>query len=191
MGSVSPTPRLSGAEADGLIELVHVPVLRELARRGTPFSGALFAGVMLTPAGPRVLEFNCRFGDPETQSQLPRLGGDLLEALAASAAGKLGGVELPVSDRAAVTVVLAGRDYPERSDVGTPIEGIAEAEAAGAHVFHAGTALHDGRLVTNGGRVLDVTALGDSVADARAAAYEAASRIHFDGVRFRRDIASA
>jgi len=191
MGSVSPTPRLSGAEADGLIELVHVPVLRELARRGTPFSGALFAGVMLTPAGPRVLEFNCRFGDPETQSQLPRLGGDLLEALAASAAGNLGGVELPVSDRAAVTVVLAGRDYPERSDVGTPIEGIAEAEAAGAHVFHAGTALHDGRLVTNGGRVLDVTALGDSVADARAAAYEAASRIHFDGVRFRRDIASA
>jgi phosphoribosylamine--glycine ligase len=191
MGSVSPTPRLSGAEAEELIELVHVPVLRELARRGTPFSGALFAGVMLTPAGPRVLEFNCRFGDPETQSQLPRLGGDLLEALAASAAGNLGGVELPVSDRAAVTVVLAGRDYPERSDVGTPIEGIAEAEAAGAHVFHAGTALHDGRLVTNGGRVLDVTALGDSVADARAAAYEAASRIHFDGVRFRRDIASA
>jgi phosphoribosylamine--glycine ligase len=90
-----------------------------------------------------------------------------------------------------VTVVLAGRDYPERSDVGTPIEGIAEAEAAGALVFHAGTALHDGRLVTNGGRILNVTALGDSVADARAAAYEAASRIHFDGVRFRRDIASA
>ena len=191
MGSVSPTPRLSGAEADELVELVHVPVLRELARRGSPFSGALFAGLMLTPAGPRVLEFNCRFGDPETQSQLPRLGGDLLEALAASAAGDLGGVELPASDRAAVTVVLAGRDYPERSDVGTPIEGIAEAEAAGALVFHAGTALHDGRLVTNGGRVLNVTALGDSIEDARAAAYEAASHIHFDGVRLRRDIANA
>jgi phosphoribosylamine--glycine ligase len=191
MGSVSPTPRLTSAETDELVELVHVPVLRELARRGTPFSGALFAGVMLTPAGPRVLEFNCRFGDPETQSQLPRVGGDLLRALAASAAGDLRGVELPVSDRAAVTVVLAGRDYPERGDVGTPIDGIEDAEATGALVFHAGTALHDGRLVTNGGRILDVTALGDSVADARAAAYEAASCVHFDGVNFRRDIANA
>jgi phosphoribosylamine---glycine ligase len=136
-----------------------------------------------------VLEFNCRFGDPETQSLLPRLEGDLLEALAACAAGDLGGVALPASAQAAVTIVLAGGDYPERGDTGTPIEGIDEAEATGALVFHAGTALHDGRLVTNGGRILNVTALGDSLAAARAAAYDAASHIDFAGVQFRRDIA--
>jgi phosphoribosylamine--glycine ligase len=189
MGSFSPVPGLTGAEVEELVQIVHVPVLRELARRGAPFSGVLFAGVMLTDDGPRVLEFNCRFGDPETQSLVPRLEGDLLEVLAASAAGALGGVPLPVSAQAAVTIVLAGRGYPERSDSGTPIDGIADAEAAGAHVFHAGTALHDGRLVTNGGRVLNVTALGETVAEARSAAYEAASRIDFAGVQFRRDIA--
>ena len=189
MGSFSPVPQLSGAEVESLVESVHTPVLRELARRGTPFSGALFAGLMLTADGPRVLEFNCRFGDPETQSLVPRLEGDLLAVLAACEEGALGGLTLPASSKAAVTVVLAGRDYPEAGDSGTPIDGLDDAEAAGALVFHAGTALHDGRLVTNGGRILDVTALGDTVADARAAAYDAASRIHFAGVRFRRDIA--
>jgi phosphoribosylamine---glycine ligase len=189
MGSYSPVPRLSEDEVADLVELVHVPVLQELARRRSPFTGALFAGLMLTEDGPRVLEFNCRFGDPETQSLLPRLEGDLLAALAASAAGELRGVELPVSEQAAVTVVLAAREYPERGDSGTPIEGIAEAEETGALVFQAGTALHDGRLVTNGGRILNVTALGDSIAAARATAYDAAARIDFAGVRFRRDIA--
>ncbi len=189
MGSYSPVPRLSGAEVDELVDLVCTPVLRELARRKTPFAGALFAGVMLTPDGPKVLEFNCRFGDPETQSLLPRLDRSLLEALAASAHGDLRGVSLPVSDDAAVTIVLAAGDYPERGDSGTPIEGIADAEATGALVFHAGTALHEGRLVTNGGRILNVTARGETIAAARAAAYDAASRIDFAGVRFRRDIA--
>jgi len=190
MGAYSPVPRLSDVEVAELVELAHAPVLKELARRGAPFSGALFAGLMLTADGPRVLEFNCRFGDPETQSLLPRLEGDLLEALTACAAGNLGGVSLPASSQAAVTIVLAGRDYPERGDTGTPIEGIEEAEATGALVFHAGTALHDGRLVTNGGRILNVTALGDSLTDARAAAYDAASHIDFAGVQFRRDIAN-
>jgi phosphoribosylamine--glycine ligase len=189
MGAYSPVPRLSDADVTELVELAHAPVLKELARRGAPFSGVLFAGLMLTDDGPRVLEFNCRFGDPETQSLLPRLEGDLLAALAACAAGSLGGVSLPVSAQAAVTIVLAGGDYPERGDTGTPIEGIEDAEATGALVFHAGTALHDGRLVTNGGRILNVTALGDSLAEARAAAYDAASRIDFAGVQFRRDIA--
>jgi phosphoribosylamine---glycine ligase len=189
MGSYSPVPRLAEDDVSKLVALVCTPVLEELARRRMPFLGALFAGLMLTEDGPRVLEYNCRFGDPETQSLLPRLEGDLLEALAASAAGSLAGVSLPASKQAAVTVVLAARDYPERGDIGTPIEGVAEAEAAGALVFHAGTALHDGRLVTNGGRILNVTALGDSIADARAAAYDAAARIDFAGVRFRRDIA--
>jgi phosphoribosylamine--glycine ligase len=189
MGSYSPVPRLSDDQVAALVEQVHVPVLRELARRRTPFTGALFAGLMLTDDGPRVLEFNCRFGDPETQSLVPRLDGDVLAALAAAAAGDLGGVELPASDQAAVTIVLAARDYPDRGDVGTPIEGIEDAEATGALVFHAGTALQEGGLVTNGGRILNVTALGDSIDAARAAAYDAAARIDFAGVRFRRDIA--
>ena len=191
MGSYSPVPRLSDSDVAELVELACTPVLRELEHRRTPFVGVLFAGLMLTADGPRVLEYNCRFGDPETQSLLPRLEGDLLEALAACATGSLAGVSLAVSERAAVSIVLAARDYPQHGDVGTPIEGIADAEAAGALVFHAGTAVRDGRLVTNGGRILNVTALGDSLATARAAAYDAASRIDFAGVRFRRDIAHA
>ncbi|MEN3343041.1 MAG: phosphoribosylamine---glycine ligase [Actinomycetota bacterium] len=189
MGSYSPVPRLSEAEVAELVEAVHRPVLAELARRGSPFVGALFAGLMLTADGPRVLEFNCRFGDPETQSLLPRLEGDLLDALAAAAAGQLRGVEVRTSERAAVTIVLAAPDYPERGDAGTPVVGIEAAEAAGALVFHAGTALHDGRLVTNGGRILDVTALGATLEEARETAYAAAAHIDFAGVRYRRDIA--
>ncbi len=142
------------------MEQIHRPVVEELARRGTPFVGVLFAGLMLTESGPKVLEFNARFGDPETQSILPRLDGDLLGALAAAAGGDLEGVELGVSDDAAVTVVLAAGGYPERADAGTPIEGIEEAEATGAIVFHAGTALHGEQLVTNGGRILGVTGTG-------------------------------
>ena len=190
MGAYSPVPRLTESEIAELVETVHVPVIAELARRGAPFVGVLYGGFMLTEDGPRVLEFNCRFGDPETQSLLPRLEGELLAALAAAAHGELAGVELPASDQAAVTVVLASRDYPERGDAGTPIDGVAEAEATGALVFHAGTALHGTRLVTNGGRVLDVTGLGASLGDARDLAYDAASRIAFDGMQFRRDIAS-
>jgi len=191
MGSFSPVPRLSDGAVDELVELVHRPVLAELAQRRTPFRGALFAGLMLTEDGPRVLEFNCRFGDPETQSLVPRLEGDLFEALAASAGGDLLGVSLPVSTQSAVTVVLAGGDYPERGDSGTPIDGVDEAEETGALVFHAGTALQEERLVTNGGRILDITGVGASLASARATAYEAAMRIHFAGMRFRKDIAHA
>jgi phosphoribosylamine--glycine ligase len=182
-------PRLGDSFVDEIVEQVHRPALAELARRGAPFSGVLYAGLMLTADGPRVLEFNCRFGDPETQSLLPRLGPGLLDALAASAAGDLGGVSLPASDEAAVTVVLAGAGYPERGDSGTPIEGIEEAEAEGALVFHAGTARQDGRLVTNGGRILGVTGLGGTLAAARSAAYAGVGRIHFAGMSFRSDIA--
>ncbi len=190
MGSYSPVPGLGEPEVEELLETVHRPVLAELALRRTPFSGLLYAGLILTADGPRVLEFNCRFGDPETQSILPRLDGDLLEALWGVATGELE-TELTTDARAAVTVVLAGGEYPERGDSGTPIEGVEEAEAAGALAFHAGTARHAGRLVTNGGRILDVTAVGDDLGAARAAAYEAAARISFAGMRFRRDIALA
>jgi len=190
MGSYSPVPRLTEAEVADLVDSVCAPVVAELARRDAPFVGVLFGGLMLTDDGPRVLEFNCRFGDPETQSLLPRLEGDLLEVLAAAAAGDLSGVVLGAADDASVTIVLAAPDYPARGDSGTPISGVGDAEAAGAFVFHAGTALHDGRLVTNGGRILNVTALGESIADARTAAYAAAAHIQFAGVRYRSDIAA-
>jgi phosphoribosylamine--glycine ligase len=188
MGSYSPVPGLGESEVEELVDAIHRPVLAELARRGAPFIGVLYAGLMLTTDGPRVLEFNCRFGDPETQSILPRLGGDLLGSLESAAAGRLEG-EVSVGSSAAVTVVLASGEYPERSDRGTPIDGIEDAEATGALVFHAGTARHEGRLVTNGGRILNVTARGEDVAAARSVAYEAIERISFAGMRFRRDVA--
>jgi phosphoribosylamine--glycine ligase len=146
---------------------------------------------MLTAAGPRVLEFNCRFGDPETQSILPRLEGDFLRALHGAALGDLSGVELGTTDVAAVTVVLAADGYPASGDTGSAISGIGEAEAAGAVVFHAGTALRGDRLVTNGGRILDVTATGETLAEARERAYGAAELVSFAGVRYRRDVAAA
>ena len=191
MGSYAPVPGLGEEAVADLVERVHRPVLAELQSRGTPFVGALFAGLMLTADGPRVLEFNCRFGDPETQSVLPLLEGDLLEALAAAATGELSGVTLETAPGAAVTVVLAAGDYPAGFDRGSPIAGVDEAEAGGALVFHAGTALHGDRLVTNGGRVLGVTGLGETIAAARTAAYDAADRIEFDGARRREDIARA
>jgi phosphoribosylamine--glycine ligase len=191
MGSYSPVPGFGPAEVADLVERVHRPVVEELGRRGSPFVGVLFAGLMVTEDGPKVLEFNCRFGDPETQSILPRLEGDLLGALAAAGGGDLAGVELTAGDDAAVTVVLASCDYPERSDRGTTIAGIPDAEAAGALVFHAGTALHDDRLVTNGGRVLGVTGTGKTVAEARERAYAGVELIGFDGVQYRPDIALA
>ncbi len=188
MGSYSPVPRLSETDVHELTDTVCAPNVAELARRGSPFLGVLFAGVMLTDDGPRVLEYNCRFGDPETQSLVPRLESDLLDLLAAAAAGRLGQAPLAAMEGAAVTLVLAAADYPARGDSGSPITGIEDAEAAGAHVFHAGTALHDGRLVTNGGRILNVTALGESISAARDAAYTAAAHIDFPGMRFRTDI---
>ena len=190
MGSFSPVPLLGDADVDELLDAVHRPVLAELAQRGAPFTGLLYAGLMLTGDGPRVLEFNCRFGDPETQSILPRLDGDLLPLLWGAATGELRG-EPVAGEGAAVTVVLAGRAYPESGDSGTPIAGVEAAEAAGALVFHAGTALRDGALVTNGGRILGVTATGADLGAARDRAYDAADRISFAGVRFRRDIALA
>ena len=189
MGSYSPVPALSPELAAELVESVHRPVLRSLAARGAPFQGLLYAGLMLTDEGPRVLEFNCRFGDPETQAILPRLEGDLLEGLAAAAEGTLAGVELTAGPEAAVTVVLAASGYPDRPERGVPLGGIADAEAEGALVFHAGTALRGGSLVSAGGRVLNVTGVGASVADAREQAYRAVDRIEFAGVQYRHDVA--
>ena len=189
MGSFSPVPRFGPADVEALVERIHRPVLRELALRGTPFVGVLYAGLMLTADGPRVLEFNCRFGDPETQAIVPRLDGDLLAALADAAGGDLRGREAPQARGAAVTVALTAPDYPARGDSGTLITGIAEAEATGALVFHAGTARHGDTLVTNGGRILGVTGAGETVGRARAQAYAAIDKISFEGMRYRTDIA--
>jgi len=187
MGAYSPVPE--GGRIDDFVDSIHRPVVEELARRGTPFTGVLFAGLMLTEDGPRVLEFNCRLGDPEAQCVLPRLEGDFLAALMAAAEGDLGEVELTASESFAVTVALASARYPEQGDVGTPISGIAEAEAQGALVFHAGTAMRGGELVTNGGRILNVTAVGATLDEARSRAYAACERISFPGRRYRGDIA--
>jgi phosphoribosylamine---glycine ligase len=190
MGAFAPVPELGPSEIEALIGLVHRPVLAELARRGTPFVGLLYAGLMITEDGPRVLEFNCRFGDPETQAVVPLVDGDLLEALAACARGELAGTALEPGDGAAVTVVLAAGDYPRSGDRGSPIVGVAAAEATGALVFHAGTALREGELVTNGGRVLAVTGRGETIEEARSAAYTGVDEISFGGARHRADIAS-
>jgi phosphoribosylamine--glycine ligase len=189
MGAYSPVPPIGEREVEELVEQVHRPVLDELARRGSPFIGLLYAGLMLTEDGLKVLEFNCRFGDPETQVILPRVEGDLLAALAAAAAGDLRGVTLATGPQAAVTVVIAAGGYPEAGDAGSPIAGIPDAEALGAIVFQAGTARRNGTLVTSGGRILNVTGVGDDLDQARALAYEGAAAISFAGARYRTDIA--
>jgi phosphoribosylamine--glycine ligase len=191
MGAISPAPGVSDEEAQQIVETVHKPILRELVRRGIPFSGCLYAGLMLTATGPRVLEFNVRFGDPETEAVLPRLGEDLLPFLMACADGSLQDGRLRTIPGAAVAVVLASRGYPASSESGTPINGVSEAGSQrDVAVFHAGTAIMDGRLVTAGGRVLAVTARGADGAAAQAAAYAAAAKIAFDGMQLRRDIGS-
>jgi phosphoribosylamine---glycine ligase len=191
MGAFSPVPYFGDDEAAELVERVHRAVLAELARRGAPFVGLLYAGIMLTDDGPRVLEFNCRFGDPETQAILPRLEGDFLRALAGAAAGDLTDAGLRASEHAATTVVLASPGYPDAPATGTPIGGLEAAEAHGALVFHAGTALADGALVSAGGRVLDVTAVAPTLGEARDRAYEAIEAIDFAGAHYRRDIGPA
>jgi phosphoribosylamine--glycine ligase len=190
MGSYSPVADVDPARAEQIAAAVHQPVVDLMRQRGTPFSGVLYAGLMLTAEGPRVLEYNVRFGDPETQAVLPRLRSDLLEVLLrATRPGGLAGVELEWDPRWAVTLVLASAGYPASSSRGDVISGL-DAVPAGVEITHAGTAAGpDGGVVTAGGRVLNVTALGDDPAQARDAAYAAADVIAFDGRQLRRDIA--
>ena len=189
MGAFSPTPNV-GADLLAAVERdVIVPAVRELARRGRPFRGALYAGLMLTPKGPRVLEFNARLGDPETQPILMRLRSDVVPALLAAAQGDLSAVRLEFDPRAAVGVVLAAEGYPGAVASGDAIEGADGPFPDDVQVFHAGTArAADGRVVTSGGRVLTVCALGDGLAGAARRAYEAVARVSFRGMQYRRDI---
>ncbi len=190
MGCYSPVPEIDDAFVERIRTEVHQPVVDELARRGAPFHGVLYAGLMLTGDGVKVLEFNVRFGDPETQSVLPRLRSDLLDLLQrATVPGGLAGAALEWDARSAVTVVLASRGYPASSSSGDVISGL-DRVPEGVEVTHAGTAESNGTLVTAGGRVLNVTALGDGTRSARERAYAAADVIAFEGRQLRRDIAA-
>jgi phosphoribosylamine--glycine ligase len=188
MGAYSPAPVVTPALHARIVREIVTPTVRGMAKDGIPYSGFLYAGVMIDRAGnPRVLEFNCRLGDPETQPILMRLKSDLLPLLEHALDGKLDRIEAEWDRRAALGVVVAAANYPETPRKGDTIAGIPPA-AEDCHVFHAGTELRDGTLVTSGGRVLCVTALGDSVKMAQKRAYEAVVAIRFDGMQYRRDI---
>lgn len=189
MGTISPSREVDGAMQERIRREVMEPFVRGLAADELPFSGMLFPGLMMTPNGPKVLEFNCRFGDPETQSLMRRLQSDLLDLIEATIDGKLSSVTPEWDDRAGVCIVLASGGYPGPIEKGKVITGIeAAASAPDVVVFHAGTAIKDGKVVTNGGRVLGVTALGATLEEARTKAYAAADKITFEGKQLRRDI---
>ena len=191
MGTYSPTPFLTDAQLADAAKKILDPFLRGCAAEGIDYRGILYPGIMLTKSGPKVLEFNARFGDPETQVYLTRLENDLVELLDASVSGTLDKIELKWKAAASVCVVMASGGYPGSYAKGKPIVGLAEAaKLPNTKVFHAGTALKDGQIVSNGGRVLGVTALGEDLKSAQAAAYAAVDKIQFDGAHFRRDIAA-
>ena len=190
MGSYSPVPTVAPETLAELSAMVHQPIIDLMKDRGHPFHGVLYAGLMMTADGPRVLEYNTRFGDPETQAVLPRLRSDLVDVfIAACEPGGLEGVPMEFGDDWAVTVVLASAGYPASSSKGDRIEGLEQA-ATIAEVIHAGTAESDGRIVTAGGRVLNLTGLGADAATARQRAYDAAEAIEFEGKQMRTDIAT-
>jgi phosphoribosylamine--glycine ligase len=189
MGAISPSPRLTAALQQQALDTIVHPTLAAMRARGTPFQGFLYAGLMLTPDGPMLIEYNVRLGDPEAQVLMLLMDGDLVELLWAAATGTLADVPLHTSTDAAVTVVMAAKGYPWKPVVGTVIEGLDAAEALGVKIFHAGTRLtDDGRLVAAGGRVLNVTATGHDISEARALAYAAIRKIRWHGGQFRRDI---
>jgi phosphoribosylamine--glycine ligase len=191
MGTYSPTPFLTDAQLADVARTILEPFMRGCAAEGIDYRGILYPGVMLTKTGPKILEFNARFGDPETQVYLTRLENDFVELLDASVSGTLDKIELKWSPLASVCVVMASGGYPGNYGKGKIITGLEAANALPrTKVFHAGTAFKGGQIVTNGGRVLGVTALGKDLKSAQAAAYAAVEKIHFEGAQFRRDIAA-
>ena len=188
MGAYSPLMWMEPATYAVILEEIIRPTLSQLALSGAPYTGLLYAGVMVTETGPKALEFNCRFGDPETQVILPRLGTDLLELMMASEVGDIVGREITWSADKAVCVVLASEGYPESSSSGDEISGLEEIPS-GVYIYHAGTEERDGRFYTAGGRVLNVVGTGPTIIEARARAYAAVEQIHFEGMQYRTDIA--
>ncbi|MCX8036755.1 MAG: phosphoribosylamine--glycine ligase [Candidatus Sumerlaeia bacterium] len=187
MGAYCPAPVVDAAMAERVRREILEPTVAALARRGIIYKGVLYAGLMIGKDGPKVLEFNCRFGDPEVQAVLPRLENDVVDVMDAAVDGRLSAMELRWSRQHAICVVAASAGYPGDYAKGKTINGLDEAEKE-ALVFHAGTARKDGQIVTNGGRVLGVTALGDTLAEAQKKAYAALEKIHFEGIYYRRDI---
>lgn len=189
MGAVAPNPYYTKEVAERCMEEIFLPTIRAMKQEGRPFQGCLYFGLMLTSDGPKVIEYNCRFGDPETQVVLPLLKTDLLTIFQAVMEGKLSEQKVEFLDKAACCVILASGGYPKNYYTGLPISGIGEAEQMeDVSVYHAGTKMEDGKLLTAGGRVLGVTALADDLAGAMEKAYEAAGKIHFDNMHYRRDI---
>jgi phosphoribosylamine--glycine ligase len=189
MGAYSPAPVVTAAIHERVMREVIRPTIKGMAAEGAPYTGFLYAGLMIAPDGsPKVLEFNCRCGDPETQPILMRLKSDLVDLCEAALARTLDKVQAEWDERVALTVVLAAEGYPGDYRKGDPISGLPPFQNERVKLFHAGTAEEDGRVVTAGGRVLAVTALGDTVADARISAYHAAEGVHWQGRFFRKDI---
>ncbi|MDZ7601202.1 MAG: phosphoribosylglycinamide synthetase C domain-containing protein, partial [Hoeflea sp.] len=188
MGAYSPAPVMTPALIEQTMTEIIEPTMRGMAAMGAPFTGVLYAGLMIDETGPRLIEYNARFGDPECQVLMMRLKTDVLVLLKAAAEGRLAEVAADWRNEAALTVVMAAEGYPGTPRKGTPIAGLDAAEATGAKVFHAGTALNDGQLVATGGRVLNVTALGPDVTTAQAKAYAAVDAIQWPGGFCRRDI---
>jgi phosphoribosylamine--glycine ligase len=188
MGAYSPNPLIDDQKRTEVMERVVNPLIRGLHDRGIAFRGILYVGLMLTAEGLKVLEFNVRFGDPETQVILPRLKNDLVDVLMAIADERLADVSLSWDRRPALAVVMASRGYPGRAEVGAPIKGLPDVDDSDAMVFHAGTDLKNDQLVTAAGRVLSITALGETLAMARRKVYDVVSRVQFDGMQFRKDI---
>ena len=190
MGAFSPANNWNAALQTEFEDTVMRPLLEGLKKEGVNFQGLLYPGLMITDNGPRVLEFNCRFGDPETQALLPRMKSDLVSLLEATIDGQIGQHAIEWDPRASVTVVLASGGYPGKYETGKNISGLeAAAQLEGVQIFQAGTKRMNGQITTSGGRVLAVTALGQTIKEARERAYQAVSRIHFDGCYYRRDIA--
>ena len=188
MGVIAPNPHYTPAVAEACMRDIFLPTIEALKAEGRPFKGCLYFGLMLTDEGPKVIEYNCRFGDPEAQAVLPLLESDLFEIMLAVEEERLADVDICFSDRASCCVVLASREYPGSCRTGLEIDLNGADRMEGVDIFHAGTKREGDKLLTAGGRVLAATAVADNAAQARARAYEAAGRIHFDGARYRRDI---
>ena len=186
MGTVAPNPYYTPAVAERCMEEIFLPTIRAMAAEGRPFKGCLYFGLMLTGDGPKVIEYNCRFGDPETQVVLPLLEGSLLEIMLATAQGRLAEVDVRFADKSACCVILASQGYPGRYETGFPIS--LPETGANEHIYIAGAAVKDGALVTGGGRVLGATAVAEDLPAAVEAAYALADRVHFDNAYCRRDI---
>ncbi|HIU32015.1 MAG TPA: phosphoribosylamine--glycine ligase [Candidatus Caccousia avistercoris] len=189
MGTVSPNPYYTEEMAEQCMKTIFLPTIEAMKKEGRPFKGCLYFGLMLTPDGPKVIEYNARFGDPETQVVLPRLKTDLLDIVMAVVEERLEDQPIQWSQEACACVVMASGGYPGHYEKGLPIEGLEEnGQVEGAVVYHAGTVCKDGKFLTNGGRVLGVTALGDTLEEALGKAYQAVEKIHWQGVHYRKDI---